>query len=111
MRAGNALKSLNFNVIGWKRSPLRDANECPAVDVYVGPEELNEFAARCNILICLLPLTPYTIGVINYDLLKVMPRGSFLINAGRGKHVVIDDLLRAIDEGIIAGASLDVCCL
>jgi glyoxylate/hydroxypyruvate reductase A len=65
-------------------------------------------AARSDILICLLPLTPATRGIVDARLLARLPRGAFLINGARGGHVVDADLLAALDSGQVAGAALDV---
>ena len=55
-----------------------------------------------------LPLTPETEDIIDADLLGRLSRGAFLINVARGPHVVDADLLAAIEQGQIAGATLDV---
>jgi glyoxylate/hydroxypyruvate reductase A len=65
-------------------------------------------AAQSDILICLLPLTPETRGVLNAKLLSALPRGAYVINGARGGHMVAQDMLAALDSGHIAGAALDV---
>jgi glyoxylate/hydroxypyruvate reductase A len=64
--------------------------------------------ARSDILICLLPLTPATRGILDARLLGALPRGAFVINGARGAHVVDADLLAALESGQVAGAALDV---
>ena len=59
-------------------------------------------------MICLLPLTRETEGILNARTMSWMKKGAFLINAARGGHVVEEDLVRAIDDGHLAGATLDV---
>lgn len=73
-----------------------------------GDVSLEDFAGMVNVLVCLLPLTSETEGILNYALFRRMPRGSYLINAARGGHLVEQDLMRALDEGLLAGAFLDV---
>lgn len=98
------LASLGFPVAGWSRSP----KTIPRVENFVGATQLPAFLARTDILVCLLPLTADTKGIINADLLARLPRGAYVINVARGGHVVDDDLIAALDSGQIAGATLDV---
>lgn len=98
------LQAFGFDLAAWSRSP-KEAADCP---LFVGPEALPAFFARSDILVCLLPLTPETRGILNAQAFAAMPRGSFLINVGRGGHVVESDLLAALDTGQIAHATLDV---
>lgn len=98
------LRALEFPVMGWTRSP----RSLEGVETFHGAAGLDAMLAQTDILVCLLPLTPDTRGVINARTLALLPRGAFLINAARGGHVVADDLLAALDSGHIAGAALDV---
>ena len=66
------------------------------------------FLKRTEILVCILPLTPETAGIIDARTLAALPQGAFVINAARGGHVVDADLIAALDSGHIAGATLDV---
>jgi glyoxylate/hydroxypyruvate reductase A len=95
---------VGFKVAGWSRSPksLHD------VECHHGPEGLRRMLADTDILVCLLPLTPATHGILNAETFAAMPRGSYVINAGRGGHLVEADLLAALQSGQIAGATLDV---
>lgn len=102
--AGRKLASLGFPVAGWSRSP----KTVPGIEGFAGETMLPAFLARTDILVCLLPLTPATKGIVNADLLARLPRGAYVINAARGAHVVDADLLAALDSGQIAGATLDV---
>jgi glyoxylate/hydroxypyruvate reductase A len=99
------LHAMGFEVSGFSQSK----KSCPGISCF-SPEDLSlhRFVENVNVLVCLLPLTPATEGILSYTLLSRMPPGSYLINAGRGGHLVDQDLLRAMDEGIIAGAFLDV---
>ena len=73
-----------------------------------GTDELAAFLAKCNVLVCLLPLTDQTSGIMNSTLFSQLPEGAFVINCARGKHLVDVDLLNALDEEHISGAMLDV---
>ncbi|MDF1585187.1 2-hydroxyacid dehydrogenase [Marinimicrococcus flavescens] len=104
MTTAELLRKVGYDVFGWSRSPRPAA----PVKVYAGREELPEFLARCRILVCILPLTGETRGIIDRETLALMPKGSFVINVARGPHVVVDDLLAALDSGRLEGAMLDV---
>jgi glyoxylate/hydroxypyruvate reductase A len=97
------LKSLGFNVSAWVRSP-REAAEVP---IFHGRDQLEPFLNQTDIAVCLLPLTSETEGIFCARTFAMMPRGAMLINVGRGKHVVIDDLIGALDSGQLAYAALD----
>jgi glyoxylate/hydroxypyruvate reductase A len=99
-----ALAELGFEVRGFA---LR-AREIPGVKVLAGPGRLREFLSGVEILICLLPLTVETRGILNADHFALLARGAWLINLGRGAHLAEADLLHALDSGQLAGATLDV---
>jgi glyoxylate/hydroxypyruvate reductase A len=103
--AAIALNRLGFDVAGWSRTP----KGVPGVASHHGAAGLPALLARTDILVCLLPLTPATEGILCRELFEQLPRGAWLVNAGRGRHLVEEDLLAALDEGLIAGATLDVC--
>ena len=102
--AAEKLLPLEFDVASWTRSPKKMAG----VSNFHGPDGLIDFLARTEILICLLPLTSATHGIINSTNLANLPRGAIVINCARGGHVVDEDLLAALDTDQIAGACLDV---
>jgi glyoxylate/hydroxypyruvate reductase A len=96
--------ALGFRIAGWSRT----AKSLPGIETFHGNDGLTAFLNQCKMLICLLPLTAETIGIINADTLAALPDGAYIINAARGGHVVDDDLLAALNSGHIAGATLDV---
>lgn len=98
------LQPLGFQLSGWNRS-LKDV---PGGRCYVGPGQLDEFLAQCDIVVNMLPLTPETKGILNAATLARLPQGAGLINVGRGAHLVEQDLLAALNEGRVGGAVLDV---
>lgn len=98
------LVSLGFDTAGWSRS----GTAVEGVTPYAGPAGLPGFLARSEILVCLLPLTPGTRDILSAATFALLPRGARLVNAGRGGHLVENDLLEALDSGHLAGATLDV---
>jgi len=98
------LVNFGFNVQGWSnsRKSLKD------VKSYAGKEELSEFLAITEIMVCLLPLTKETSGILNKELMLQLPKGAYLINVARGGHLVDEDLLQLLSSGHLSGASLDV---
>jgi glyoxylate/hydroxypyruvate reductase A len=102
--SARALAAIGFRVAGWSRTP----KALPGIESFHGPEQLAPFLGRCDHLVCLLPLTPETRGLLNRRTLALLKPGAFLINAGRGPIIVDDDLLAALDSGQLAGATLDV---
>ena len=99
-----ALAALGFRLKIWSKSP-REGLPYP---YYYGAEQLHTFAQGCDMLVCLLPLTQETEGIIDYNLLKQLNRGGCLINAARGSHLIEADLFRALDEEWLSNAYLDV---
>ena len=102
--AGRKLQALGFPVAGWSRS----AKKIAGFSAFSGGDGLDELLSRSEILVCLLPLTPATAGIINAATLARLPRGAGVVNAGRGDHVVEDDLIAALENGQLSGAVLDV---
>jgi glyoxylate/hydroxypyruvate reductase A len=102
--SARVLTALGFPVMGWSRS----AKTLPGVQTFHGADGLMAMAAQSDILICLLPLTPETRGVLNAKLLATLPRGAYVINGARGGHMVAEDMLAALDSDHIACAALDV---
>jgi glyoxylate/hydroxypyruvate reductase A len=102
--AGKKLKALGFPVAGWSRS----AKAAKGFATHAGAAGLDALVAGSEILVCLLPLTAATEGILNKALFARLPRGAGLVNAGRGGHLVEEDLIPALDAGQLSGAVLDV---
>ena len=67
--------------------------------LYSGAAELQAFVSACDVLVCLLPLTTDTEGIISAELLTWLPEGASVINGARGRHHVEEDILAALDDG------------
>lgn len=107
--AAQKLRMLGFDVAGWSRSP----KDIPGIASFAGEAGLDTFLARTDILVCLLPLTPETRGMLDLALFRKLARngrigGPVLINAGRGGLQVEADIIAALNEGSLAAATLDV---
>jgi glyoxylate/hydroxypyruvate reductase A len=107
--AAEVLVRIGFRVAGWSRR----GTEMPGVESFAGRKQLDAFLARTDILVSLLPLTPETRGILAMPLFRKLARdgalgGPVLINAGRGGLQVEADIVAALDEGVLKGASLDV---
>jgi glyoxylate/hydroxypyruvate reductase A len=98
------LAMIGFNVAGWSRSE----KSIDGVTCYAGAQGLGAFLKHAQILVCMLPLTPHTEGILNAELFAQLPSGAKLINAARGPHLVDADLLAGLESGQIGGATLDV---
>ncbi|WP_116138118.1 2-hydroxyacid dehydrogenase [Trinickia diaoshuihuensis] len=98
------LNVFGYACAGWSRSPHR----IEGVRCYAGADELDPFLARTDVLVCLLPLTPATEGMLDARLLRKLPPGASLVQTGRGAHLAQDDLLALLDEGHLRYALLDV---
>lgn len=102
--SARALRSLNFQVLGWSRTP----RQVEGVECFHGTAGLATMLQRTEILVCLLPLTAQTTHILDAKLFAQLPRGAYVINVGRGKQCAIDDLVAALDAGQLRGALLDV---
>lgn len=95
------LLALGFNVAGWSRRPKRlDGVHCTT--------DLSDLLRRSDAVVCLLPLTPETKGILNKNSFGQIPKDGCVINVARGGHLVVPDLLAALDSGHLAHAYLDV---
>ena len=98
------LVALGFDVTGYARSQRTDA-QC---HYCYGPDGLAQMLQEMDIHVCVMPLTAETDQFFHKDRFAKMKVGAYFINAGRGRHVVEDDLLAAVKSGHLSGASLDV---
>ncbi|MGH7096390.1 MAG: 2-hydroxyacid dehydrogenase [Stellaceae bacterium] len=102
--AGRRLRALGFPVTGWGRRQRVVAG----FPTFAGPEELPRLLAGSEIMVCLLPLTGATEGILCARTFALLPKGAGLVNAGRGGHLVEEDLIPALAAGQLSGAALDV---
>ncbi|MEX8194814.1 2-hydroxyacid dehydrogenase [Comamonas guangdongensis] len=103
-RVARALTVFDFPVKGWSRSP----RELDGVTCFSGMDSLDGFLSSTRILVNLLPLHDETRDIINARTLALLQPGAYVINVGRGGHVVDADLISQIDAGHVSGALLDV---
>jgi glyoxylate/hydroxypyruvate reductase A len=107
--AARHLKVFGYTLRGWSRTP----KQIEGVEMFVGPDGFEPFLAGTDILVNLLPLTPETQGILNYETFRKLRRdgltdGPVVINAARGGHQREADLYRALTDGTLRAASLDV---
>jgi len=100
-----ALAPFQFKLRAWSKTP-RSLGE--NVRSFSGVAALDEFLSGCDILICLLPLTDQTRGLLDARCFAILPRNAVVINASRGGNLVEADLIAALDRGHLSGAILDV---
>ncbi|PTX35873.1 D-isomer specific 2-hydroxyacid dehydrogenase-like protein, partial [Allosediminivita pacifica] len=99
-----ALRAMGFSTRGWSRT----AKTVEGMESFAGPEGMGDFLGGTDILVDLLPATKATENLIDADILHQLPKGAAFINAGRGKHLVEEDFVAALDDGHLSGAVLDV---
>ncbi|MSQ89567.1 MAG: glyoxylate/hydroxypyruvate reductase A [Betaproteobacteria bacterium] len=95
------LRAMGFNVAGWSRRPKQLEGVFCSTD-------LEAVLARSDAVVCLLPLTPQTRGILNQDSIQKIRKDGCIINVARGGHLVMPDLLAALASGHLARAYLDV---
>jgi glyoxylate/hydroxypyruvate reductase A len=103
-RVARAVQAFEFPVLGWSRS----ARQVEGVRCYAGADQFQAFLAETRVLVCLLPLTEETRGIMNRQTLSLLRPGGYVINVARGGHLVEEDLMPLLDSGQLAGAALDV---
>lgn len=104
MAVARDMQRIGFQTQGWSNTP----KNMEGISSYAGQEQLSDFLRTTSVLICLLPLTTETSGILDKKLFGQLPKGAFVINVARGGHLQSDDLLEALDNGHLSGASLDV---
>lgn len=103
-RVARTVAQFDFPVNGWSRSP----KALDGVQCFSGEAGLDAFLQATRIVVCLLPLTPDTQDLLNAKRLSQLMPGGYVINVARGAHIVDADLLALLDNGHLAGATLDV---
>lgn len=98
------LMAMGFRVSGWANSK----KDQKGMSTFAGEDELPGFLSETDILVCLLPLTKDTKGILNARLFKKLPQGAYVINVARGGHLNDDELLEMLNNGHLSGAFLDV---
>lgn len=98
------LQQRGYAVRGWARQP----RALPGVELFEADDGLHPFLAGTDILVCLLPLTDETRGILNATTFSRLKPGAKLIHVGRGEHLVVADLAAALERGQLGGALVDV---
>jgi glyoxylate/hydroxypyruvate reductase A len=98
------LALLGYAVAGWARTP----KQFDGIEVFAGCESFTKFLSRSRVVVNALPLTPRTENILDAAAFGMMPRGGYVVNIGRGAHLVDRDLIAALDSGQLGGAMLDV---
>ncbi len=107
--AARKLRALGFHVAGWSRSP----KTMEGLQSFAGDDGLDNFLKISDIIVCLLPLTDETRHILSLPLFEKLKKGGpfgapVLINAGRGGQQIEEDIVAALDRGLLSAASLDV---
>lgn len=98
------LKALGYQLSGWSATP----KHVDGVKSFHGKDGLVPFLNQAEILVCLLPLTDDTRGILNKSTFAALPPGACVINCARGGHLIEEDLIASLDANHLRGATLDV---
>jgi glyoxylate/hydroxypyruvate reductase A len=104
-KVAQAVAGFDYPTLGWSRT----LKSLPGITCYGGKAALDEFLSRVRVLVCVLPLTAETEGILNAATLSKLRSDAYLINVARGRHLVESDLMQMLASGHLAGATLDVC--
>lgn len=99
-----ALISMGYRVRGWNRS----GRAVDGIEIHGGLQGLAPFLKETDVLVSLLPHTRETVGILSRETFRALPRGAYVINAGRGEQLVEEDLLEYLQNDHLSGAMLDV---
>ena len=102
--AARHVAAIGYDVTGWSRRPKVIAG----IKTVAGDQAFQAFLGKSDVLVCLLPLTESTRGLLNAATFSALPDGALVINAARGGHLVVADLLEALESDKLSGAVLDV---
>ena len=103
-RVAQAVAAFEYPTYGWSRT----LKSLSGITTFAGNEGLDEFLRQVRVLVCVLPLTPDTVGILNATTFATLKPDAYLINVARGRHLVEKDLIASLDSGHLAGATLDV---
>lgn len=98
------LAQSGYSVSGWSRT----SKDLDNIRCFAGRDQLTDFLQKVQILVCLLPLTKETEGILDLELFKQIQSPGWIINVARGDHLVDEDLIYALDSNLLQGAWLDV---
>ncbi len=100
-------KTLGMRIVATRRRPELASND-PILDKAFRLDDLHSMLAECDVVVLAAPATPETFHIIGEAELRSMKKSAILINVGRGTLVDQPQLVRALQEGWIAAAALDV---
>jgi glyoxylate/hydroxypyruvate reductase len=103
-QVARALSAQGLAVRGYAASQKK----IDGVEVFAGDASLHAFLEGVDFLVCVLPATTATDGILSRATMSRLADGAHVVNIGRGTALVEDDLVALIDSGKLSGATLDV---